>query len=346
MPNRDISRETRSALLATASAIVVCICDMLVPLGVAVGALYVTSVVVAASAHVRHIILLGIVASALTVLGFAVHANSETAWMVVANRLISVAAIALTTLLTVRQKKLTTLLAQQITQLDTKTRELQRYTSIAAHDLREPVRNIQSLVDVLRKRYRTALDKPGAQMLDLIHEGAQRMAHLIGDLLEYSRLGIAVEFKRIDLNTLVSDVLKDLDRTIKASDATVNFTDLPIVHGYEIGLRQLFQNLLSNGLKFCPADRTPVISIWHEDAGHHWLLHIRDNGIGFDPAHTEKAFALFGRLNLRDEYPGTGLGLSICQRVADIHGGTITVQTAVDAGATFTLTLPKTPPAQ
>ena len=130
------------------------------------------------------------------------------------------------------------------------------------------------------------------------------------------------------------------------SVATVDFTDLPIVHGYEIGLRQLFQNLLSNGLKFSPPGRAPVISIWHEDAGNHWLLYIRDNGIGFDPAHKEKAFALFGRLNLRDEYPGTGLGLSICQRVADIHGGTITVQTAVDAGATFTLTLPKTPPAQ
>jgi len=346
MPKRDISRETRSALLATASAIVVCICDMLVPLGVAVGALYVTSVVVAANAHVRHIILLGIVASALTVFGFAIHANSETTWMVVANRVISVAAIALTTLLTVRQKRLTTLLAEQITQLDAKTRELQRYTSIAAHDLREPVRNIQSLIDVLREKYQTALDKPGTQMLDLIHEGSQRMAHLIGDLLDYSRLGVAVEFKRIDLNTLVSDILKDLDSTIKASGATVNFTDLPIVHGYEIGLRQLFQNLLSNGLKFSPPGRSPIISIWHEDARDHWRLHIRDNGIGFDPAHAEKAFALFGRLNLRDEYPGTGLGLSICQRVADIHGGTITVQTALDAGATFTLTLPKTPPAQ
>jgi len=121
MPKILKGKETRSALFATALAIVLCICDMLVPLGVAVGALYVTSVVVAANARVRHIILLGIVASALTILGFAVHATSETTWMVVANRLISLAAIALTTLLTVRQRNLATLLAHQVTQLDAKT---------------------------------------------------------------------------------------------------------------------------------------------------------------------------------------------------------------------------------
>ena len=172
------------------------------------------------------------------------------------------------------------------------------------------------------------------------------MADLISDLLEYSRLGISVEFEHIDLNDLVSKVLKDLDNAVKASDGTVDVAGLPFVRGYEIGLRQLLQNLISNALKFAPPDRAPIITIWHEDEGEHWLLHIRDNGIGFDLAHAEKAFALFGRLNLRDEYPGTGLGLSICRRVADIHGGSIFVDTAVGAGATFTLTLPKSPPAQ
>ncbi len=121
MPKILKGKETQSALFATALAIVVCICDMLVPLGVAAGALYVTSVVMAANARVRHIILLGIVASALTILGFTVRATSETTWMVVANRLISLAAIALTTLLTVRQRNLATLLAHQVTQLDAKT---------------------------------------------------------------------------------------------------------------------------------------------------------------------------------------------------------------------------------
>lgn len=346
MPTQRSSRETWSALLAFALAIVVCIGDMLVPLGVAVGALYVTSIIVAVNARAQLIILLGLVTAFLTFAVFIIQMDDETSWMVAANRTISVAAIALTTLLTVRQRKLTDQLDRQISQLGAKTQELQRYTTIAAHDLQEPVRNIQSLIDLLRKQRREGLDGAGEQTLGLIHECARRMGSLIRDLLEYSRLGQSVAFKPVDLNALVSEVLRDLGNTITSSSAKVDISQLPTVQGHDVGLRQVFQNLISNGLKFSQANQAPIISVWHEDAGNHWRLHVRDNGIGFDPAHAEKAFALFGRLNLRDEYPGTGLGLSICRRVADIHGGDITVETALGAGATFTLTLPKAPPAQ
>ena len=172
------------------------------------------------------------------------------------------------------------------------------------------------------------------------------MRILIRDMLEFSRLAQSVAFKPVDLNALVSEVLRDLGNTITSRSAKVDISQLPTVQGHDVGLRQVFQNLISNRLKFSQAIQAPIISVWYEDAGNHWRLHVRDNGIGFDPAHAKKAFALFGRLNLRDEYPGTGLGLSICRRVADIHGGDITVETALGAGATFTLTLPKVPPAQ
>jgi light-regulated signal transduction histidine kinase (bacteriophytochrome) len=330
------------AAAAALSAVVLGL-DLLVPLGVAVGALYVPAVIVAANAKLRDIVVVGAACALLTMLVFAVTFNDATSWMAAVNRVISVSAISVATLLTVRQKRLTLLNTRNIERLGAKNKELLRYTSIAAHDLQEPVRNILSLSTLLLRRHRENLNESGQQIVGFIHDGAARMRLLISDLLDYSKLGEAVEFAETDLNTVLESVLLDLDEALRASGGAVSAEPLPIVQGHEIGLRQVFQNLISNSLKFADTDTPPQIKIWHEDAGGAWRIYLQDNGIGFDPGHTEKAFALFGRLHLREEYPGTGIGLSICRRVADLHGGDISVETAPGAGAKFTLTLPKSP---
>ncbi|GAB3959495.1 hypothetical protein GCM10028805_55730 [Spirosoma harenae] len=232
---------------------------------------------------------------------------------------------------------------------------LEKFAYIASHDLQEPLRKIQSFGDILKGQYADSLG-PGIDYLERMQTAAARMSLLIRDLLTFSRISTRQEVDiPVSLNQVVADVLDDLEVVIEQSDAQVLVADLPTISGDESQLRQLFQNLLSNALKFQKPDTIPVVHIKVErvkaeqlptsiqptrPASYYHLIHIIDNGIGFDQKYADQIFQVFQRLHGRNEYAGTGIGLAICEKVAVNHGGMITAASKPGEGATFLLYLP------
>jgi light-regulated signal transduction histidine kinase (bacteriophytochrome) len=167
------------------------------------------------------------------------------------------------------------------------------------------------------------------------------MQELVTGLLEYTRIGNQRSLVKIDCNTLVSDVLGDLALALEQSNASLQIGKLPELLGYPSELRQLFQNLISNALKFVPAGRRPEVIITAKNAGGYWEFSVQDNGIGIDPKHFEKIFVLFKRLHNRSDYDGTGIGLAHCKKIVQLHSGEIHVESEVERGSTFCFTINK-----
>ena len=163
------------------------------------------------------------------------------------------------------------------------------------------------------------------------------MQSLVKDLLDYSRLTETGETKLVDLNLLIKHVLHDLDGSIQQANAHIQIENLPELDGYETPLRLLYQNLISNAIKFS-VDR-PQIKIGADKVGGKWLFYVQDNGIGIDPQHHDKIFVIFQRLHLRSEFGGTGIGLAHCKKIVEMHGGIIWVESEVGKGSKFCFTL-------
>lgn len=166
------------------------------------------------------------------------------------------------------------------------------------------------------------------------------MSTLIYDILEYSRIGKDSQKSTIDCNDLVRDILFDMNAIIQETNAEIHIGKLPVVVGYSY-LKSLFQNLLSNALKFKKENVRPVINITARDTGPDHLFTIADNGIGIEEPYKERIFIIFQRLHSRKEYPGTGIGLSICKKIVDLHGGKIWVDSEPGKGSSFNFTIPK-----
>jgi chemotaxis family two-component system sensor kinase Cph1 len=230
-------------------------------------------------------------------------------------------------------------LAAAKAQLERSNEELQRFTTVASHDLREPLRVVSGFAELLVRRYQDQLEGDGTRFLDAITNGVAQMDKLIADLLDYARAGRPVAPRtEIDCDLLVADALAALAVTIRESGATVTSDSLPTVTGDPRGLRQLFQNLISNAIKFA-GDEPPRVSIWAAEAPGEWRFTVRDNGIGVDPADAERIFGMFTRLHSTERYPGTGVGLAVCQRIVEAHGGRIWVEPAPGGGSQFMFTL-------
>ena len=218
--------------------------------------------------------------------------------------------------------------------------ELQQFAYVASHDLQEPLRMISSYTHFLEKRYKGKLDADADEFISYIVEGASRMRDLINDLLSYSRLGShRREFSPTDCNVICDRVLASFKVTIQENDAIINKDPLPIVTGDNLLLSQLFQNLISNAIKFRSADR-PHITIAAERRGADWIFKLKDNGIGIAPEFHDRVFVIFQRLHNRSEFPGTGIGLAICKKVVELHGGRIWVESNLGQGSTFSFSLP------
>ncbi len=225
-------------------------------------------------------------------------------------------------------------------------RELQDFAYAASHDLQEPLRKIGSFADLLISDYADRLDEDGRNYIERMQNAALRMSRLIQDLLAFSRVKTRAQpFKRIDLNAVMADVLEDLQIAISESGGTIDVGDLPQVDADPTQMRQLFQNLVSNALKFRRDGVSPEVTIrWvsgniQEGAGE-CRIEVRDNGIGFDVQFVDRIFSPFQRLHGKSEYPGTGIGLAICRRIVDRHHGDITAESTPDRGSTFVVTLP------
>lgn len=231
--------------------------------------------------------------------------------------------------------------------LEISNRELQDFASVAAHDLQEPLRKIQSFSDRLQSKAREALSEDARDYLDRILTSASRMQTLINDLLTYSRVTTKAQpFVPVDLNTIISQVVSDLEIRIEQTKGKVESSGLPVIDADPTQMRQLFQNLISNALKFHKPDVAPLVRIEAKSVSlptyPHGAFEIRvsDNGIGFDEKYLDRIFTIFQRLHGRFEYEGTGIGLAVCRKIVDRHGGMITAKSEPGNGAAFVVTLP------
>jgi two-component system, LuxR family, sensor kinase FixL len=230
--------------------------------------------------------------------------------------------------------------------LEFSNRELQDFASVAAHDLQEPLRKIQSFSDRLVTRAKAELSADNQDYLQRIQTSAKRMATLISDLLTYSRVTTRAQpFVPVNLNEVLKHVISDLEVRIEQTKGKVEFNNLETIDGDALQMHQLFLNLVNNALKFHKPNTTPVVSISTKviEIGRGKKvceISIKDNGIGFEEKYLDRIFTIFQRLHGRQEYEGTGVGLAVCRKIVDRHGGTITAKSTLDEGATFIVTLP------
>ena len=232
-------------------------------------------------------------------------------------------------------------LQRRAKELERSNAELDQFASIASHDLQEPLRKVQMFSQRAIEIDGDKLSAKGRDYLQRNTEAASRMQMLIEDLLMFSRVGTQSRpFVDIDLNKAATAVASDLETTIQAAGGKVEVGELPTVVGDETQIRQLFQNLISNAIKFRREDVPPVVRIAGEVKGHFAEISFSDNGIGFDPRYANRIFRVFERLHGRGEYPGTGIGLALCRKIAERHGGSISVESSPGRGSVFTVTLP------
>jgi PAS domain S-box-containing protein len=227
-------------------------------------------------------------------------------------------------------------------------RGLEQFASMASHDLQEPLRMVTSYLGLLRRRYVATLDNKGQEYLGFAIDGAERMKRLIRDVLDFARIGRgSTTLVPTDAAAACADALRELRERIEASGAAVTVGDLPPVIGERAALARVFQNLISNAIKYHRPDVRPEVRISAEREGRHCVFAISDNGIGIPSEQRERVFAAFQRLHTREEFSGTGLGLAICRRVIEVFGGRIWIEpnTAVGSVVRFTLTVAETPPA-
>lgn len=227
-------------------------------------------------------------------------------------------------------------------ELERSNAELERFAFVSSHDLREPLRKIVSFGDLLELTEDPRLSDKGRDYLQRIQRTARHMQRLIEDLLVYSKIAkTPPKFETVELGGVVRSVLSDLETTIKESGASIEVAKLPTISAEEFQMHQLFQNLITNALKFHKQGEAPRVVIETGAlTGHMAEVIVRDNGIGFDEKYLDRIFQPFQRLHGSKEFDGTGIGLSICQKVALRHGGSITAKSVSGKGSSFIVTLP------
>jgi signal transduction histidine kinase len=264
------------------------------------------------------------------------------------------------------QKEVEQELLSKTQDLEASNIELQKFASIASHDLREPLRKIITFTTMLEKETKGQSEKVNAYAEKIVNS-ASRMQQLIDDILDFSRLSAAdMAFEKLNLNQVIDSVLSDMEVNITVANAMVNVSKMPAIEGNASQLGQLFQNLISNAIKFHKEGVYPVVNIYSEVIAGAQLpldhlkgsqytvlnnpkfweqerflkIYIQDNGIGFEESYVDRIFTIFQRLHARSDYEGTGIGLAICKKVVDIHHGTITAKSQLNEGATFIVILP------
>lgn len=241
------------------------------------------------------------------------------------------------------RKKYEKILDQKLNELKRSNSELEQFAYIASHDLQEPLRMVSSYLQLIERRYSDKLDEDGHEFMEFAVDGASRMQTMINDLLIYSRVTTrGKEFELIDMDQILEKVLKNLEVSIKENNAQVNYKNLGKIKADPSQMSQIFQNLISNGIRF-KGDKDPVINVISEENEDEWIFTVEDNGIGIDHQYSEKIFEVFKRLHGKDQYPGTGIGLAISKKIAERHGGRIWVESELDKGSKFIFTISKNP---
>ncbi|MTK64758.1 MAG: PAS domain S-box protein [Methanobacterium sp.] len=218
--------------------------------------------------------------------------------------------------------------------------ELERFAYVSSHDLQEPLRMITLYSQLLEKRYKDSLDSDADDFINYIVENAKRMKQLIEDLLEYSRLTSQTkEFDNVDLENILEQVLNNLSISITENNVKIAHEPLPTIFADDNQMMQVFQNLITNAIKF-RGKKSPEINITARNDGENWIFAFKDNGIGIKPDHQKQIFKVFNRLHTKEEYSSTGIGLSIVEKIIKHHHGQIWVESELGKGSTFYFTVP------
>ncbi len=239
-------------------------------------------------------------------------------------------------------KQLNSELEKNIKNLAASNKELEQFAYVASHDLQEPLRMVTGFLSQLENKYSNLLDDKARTYINFAVDGAARMHTIILDLLEYSRAGRLAEqeLESIDLDSVIADVKILLKKSIEESQAKLNVKKLPKIMAASSPMRQVFQNIIGNALKYKSKDKAPIINVFaKKEKGYHLII-IEDNGIGIPPEYHDKIFELFQRLHSREEYSGTGIGLAITKKIVESFGGTIRVDSEKGEGSRFIIRLP------
>ena len=232
-------------------------------------------------------------------------------------------------------------LRKTLQNLKRSNQELEQFAYVASHDLQEPLRMVASYTQLLGQRYEGKLDEKAKKYIDYAVDGAVRMQQLINDLLIYSRVTTrSMQFEPTDSRAALGEALRNLSAALEEGRVLVTNDDLPVVRADATQLMQVFQNLISNALKFRGKD-SPHVHLSARDQGNEWLFSVKDNGIGIEAKHADKVFVIFQRLHSHEDYPGTGIGLTVCKRIVERHGGKIWFESEPGKGSIFYFTLPK-----
>ncbi len=231
-------------------------------------------------------------------------------------------------------------LKENVKDLKRSNRELEQFAYVSSHDLQEPIRMVTSFTQLLERKYKGELDADADEYINFIVEGSHRMKYLIDDLLAFSRVSSDTkEFENVDLENVLDVVLSNLYVSINESNAFITHDPLPTVLADESQMGQVFQNLISNAIKFS-GDKTPIIHISAHKDGKEWRFSVTDNGIGIESEYQKQIFEVFKRLHTRSEYPGSGIGLSVSHKIIEHHDGNIWVESESGEGSTFYFTIP------
>ncbi|MFD0941072.1 sensor histidine kinase [Pedobacter boryungensis] len=236
-------------------------------------------------------------------------------------------------------------LHQQAKELSDSNAELEQFAYVASHDLQEPLRMITSFLTQLELKYNDVIDDRGKKYIYFAVDGAKRMRQIILDLLEYSRIGrLKAQVEEVSIAEIIEDVLVLYRKKIEEHDAVITFKGMPTINSYKVPIRQLFQNLISNALKYKDPSRAVKIAISCKETAHHYQFCIKDNGIGISKEYYDKIFIIFQRLHNKDEYSGTGMGLAIAKKIVENLGGKIWLESTLGIGTSFYFTIEKNKP--
>lgn len=232
-------------------------------------------------------------------------------------------------------------LAERTAELERSNAELQQFAYVASHDLQEPLRTVTSFLQLLQRRYESALDDNAREYIRFAADGASRMHRLITDLLVFSRVTThGGSFEPVEMDRVLDVVLNNLGAAIQEAGAEISRDPLPEVEGDQIQMVSLLQNLVGNAIKYRAPGTVPRVHVGAVRDGDFWTFSVRDNGIGIDPKYFERVFVIFQRLHARTEYEGTGIGLAVAKKIVERHGGRIWVESVPGEGSTFLFTLP------
>lgn len=219
--------------------------------------------------------------------------------------------------------------------LNKKNKELEQITYITSHDLQEPLRTINSITNMFKKKYVSNLDEQGVKMMGFLDTATNRMINLIKDLLDYSVIGKSKTKDFIDCDQLMEEIVEDMSVLIKESKADITWTNLSKIYGIRSDIRLLLQNLISNAIKFKKDNQHPVIFLESIEKESYWHFQVKDNGIGIEEKNLDGIFSIFKKLHSKDQYAGTGIGLAHCSKIVEIHGGKIWVESELGKGSIF-----------